>query len=116
MHHVPRGDTRILQRHVFPEVDAMTTRFWIFFAAIGALSAQQVVAPTPEPVGPARGGNRGEYNITNSFELGDRWSCVGGDVGEYRTHGDYDNGVRLLCSILSVNSKCRPGPSFNQIL
>jgi hypothetical protein len=94
----------------------MTTRFWIFFAAIGALSAQQVVAPTPEPVGPARGENRGEYNITNSFELGYRWSFVGGDVGEYRTDVNYGNGVRLLGSSLSVNSKDGHGHYFDQIL
>ena len=59
----------------------MKTRFWIFFAAVGALSAQQVVAPTPEPVGSPRGENHGNYNITNSFEFGYRWSLVGGDDG-----------------------------------
>ena len=49
---------------VFPEVDAMKTRFWIFFAAIGALSAQQVVAPTtPEAIGSPRGENHGELQL-----------------------------------------------------
>jgi hypothetical protein len=33
-------------------------------AGAGALSAQQVVAPTPDQVGPTRGENTGEYNIT----------------------------------------------------
>ena len=94
----------------------MTKRFWAFFAAIGALSAQQVVAPTQEPVGPARGENRGDYNITNSFELGYRWSLVGGDVGEYRSDVNYGNGVRLLGSSLSVDSKDGHGHYFDQIL
>jgi hypothetical protein len=95
---------------------AMKTRFWIFFAAIGALSAQQVVAPTPETVGPARGENRGNYNITNSFETGYRWSLVGGDLGEYRSDVNYRNGVRLLGSSLSIDSKDGHGRYFDQIL
>src|SRR5664279_2825400 len=85
MHHLPRGHTRIEQRPVLPEVTAMKTRFWIFFAAIGALSAQQVAAPTPETVGTPRGENHGSYNVTNSFETGYRFSLVGGDLGEYRS-------------------------------
>ncbi|MEO8369337.1 MAG: hypothetical protein ABI806_09060, partial [Candidatus Solibacter sp.] len=79
----------------------MTTRLCIFFAAIGTLGAQQVVAPTPETVGSPRGENHANYNITNSFELGYRWSLVGGDLGEYRSDVNYRNGLRLLSSSFS---------------
>src|ERR1035437_7530321 len=116
MHHVPCGHTRIEQRFVFPEVSAMQTRFWIFFAATVALSAQQVAAPTPETVGAARGENHGNYNITNSFETGYRWSLVGGDLGEYRSDVNYRNGLRLLGSSLSNDSKDGHGHYFDQIL
>ena len=89
----------------------------IFLAAIGALSAQQVVAPTQEPVGSGtRRKHAADYNITNSFELGYRWSLVGGDVGEYRSDVNYGNGVRLLGSSLSVDSKDGHGHYFDQIL
>ena len=59
----------------------MKTRFWIFLAASGSLWAQQVVAPTTETLGTARGEDHGSYNITNSFETGYRFSMVGGDLG-----------------------------------
>jgi hypothetical protein len=94
----------------------MKTRFWIFFAATVALSAQQVAAPTPETVGAARGENHGNYNITNSFETGYRWSLVGGDLGEYRSDVNYRNGLRLLGSSLSIDSKDGHGHYFDQIL
>ncbi len=94
----------------------MKTRFWIFFAAAVALSAQQVVAPTPDSVGAARGENHGNYNITNSFETGYRWSLVGGDLGEYRSDVNYRNGLRLLGSSLSIDSKDGHGHYFDQIL
>jgi len=45
----------------------MPTRFFMLFAAVGALGAQQVAAPAPEPVGPVRGENAGSYKITQSF-------------------------------------------------
>lgn len=93
----------------------MKTRFWIFFAATGALWAQQVVAPTPETVGPARGENHGNYNITNSFETGYRWSLVGGSLGEYRSDVNYRNGLRLLGSSLTIDSKDGHGHYFDQI-
>src|SRR5664279_508278 len=74
----------------------MKTRFCIFFAATVALSAQQVAAPTPETVGAPRGENHGNYNITNSFETGYRFSLVGGS--------------------LSIDSKDGHGHYFDQIL
>jgi hypothetical protein len=94
----------------------MKTRFWIFFAAIGALPAQQVVAPTPEAIGSPRGENHGNYNYTNTFEFGYRWSLVGGDDGEYRSDVNYHNGPRLLGSSLSIDSKDGHGHYFDQIL
>ena len=94
----------------------MRRRFWLFFAAVAALSAQQVLAPTGEAVGSPRGENQGNYNITNSFETGYRWSLVGGDLGEYRSDVNYRNGLRLLGSSLSIDSKDGHGRYFDQIL
>lgn len=95
---------------------SMMRPFCFLFAALGALQAQQVVAPTPEQVGPARGENSGNYNITNSFETGYRWSLVGGNLGEYRSDVNYRNGIRLLGSSLSIDSKEGHGHWFDQIL
>ena len=89
---------------------------WILFAACGALSAQQVVAPTPEQVGSPRGENAGNYNITNSFEVGYRWTLVGGSMDEYRSDVNYRNGIRLLSSSFSMDSKDGHGHYFDQIL
>ena len=89
---------------------------YLFFAILGAASAQQVVAPTPEQVGPPRGDNVGNYNITQSFETGYRFSVVSGDIGEYRSVVNYGNGIRLLGSNLSINSKDGHGKWFDEIL
>jgi hypothetical protein len=88
----------------------------MIFAALGTLSAQQVVAPTPDPVGPARGENWRNYNITNSFETGYRWDLVGGSEGEYRSVVNFQRGVRLLSSSFSMDSKDGHGKYFDQIL
>jgi hypothetical protein len=80
------------------------------------LWAQQVVAPTTEMLGSARGENHGNYNITNSFETGYRFSLVGGDLGEYRSDVNYRNGLRLLGSSLSIDSRDGHGRYFDQIL
>ena len=66
--------------------------------------------------GPPRGENTGDYNITNSFELGYRWTLVGGSMGEYRSDVNYRNGVRLLGSSFSMDSKDGHGKYFDQIL
>src|SRR5450432_834249 len=98
----------------------MPTKFCIFFAAFlaahGALEAQQVAAPTPEQVGPARGETTGNYNITQSFEIGYRWSLVGGDLGEYRSDVNYRNGLRLLGGNFTMNSKDGHGHYFDSIV
>ncbi|HEY1337521.1 MAG TPA: hypothetical protein VGF59_08420, partial [Bryobacteraceae bacterium] len=94
----------------------MAMRFhWILLFA-GAVGAQQVAAPTPEAVGTARGENVGNYNITNSFETGYRWSLVDGNLGKYRSDVNFRNGIRLLGSSLSVNSKEGHGHYFDEIL
>src|SRR5947209_2109584 len=94
----------------------MAKRFFILLVAVAALEGQQVVAPTTEPVGSPRGENKGDYNYTQSFELGYRWSLVGGNVGEYRTDVNYGNGVRLLGSSLTVNSREGHGHLFDEIV
>ena len=48
----------------------------IALRSLRAASAQQVVAPTPDQVGPPRGENTGDYNITQSFETGYRFSPI----------------------------------------
>jgi len=50
------------------------------FAVCGTLRAQETIAPTPEAVGIARGGDFANYNIVDSFELGYRWRATGGSV------------------------------------
>src|SRR5579872_5916516 len=80
------------------------------------LNAQQPVAPTPAQVGPARGENLDDYNITNSFETGYRFAEVSGNHGVYRSDVNYGNGIRLLGTNLSINSKDGHGRFFDQIL
>jgi hypothetical protein len=82
---------------------------------LGGLHAQQLVAPTPDQVGPPRGENNGDYNIANSFEFGYRFSQPFGDIGQYRSIVNYGNGLRLLGGGLSVNSKDGHGHYFDQI-
>ena len=82
----------------------------------GAALAQPPVAPTPEPVGSARGENWNDYNITNSFEAGYRFADVFGNDGKYRSDVNYRNGIRLLSSSFSANSKDGHGGLFDEIL
>lgn len=94
----------------------MLRRTGLLFAALAALHGQQPVAPTTEQVGSVRGQDTGGYNITNSVELGYRWSLVGGDFGEYRSDVNYRNGLRLLSGSFSIDSKDGHGRYFDQIL
>lgn len=87
----------------------------LVFAASATLAAQQVVAPTPDTVGSPRGDGWGDYNVTQSFETGYRFSLVGGDIGEYRSDVNYGNGLRLLGSSFMINSKDGHGKWFDQI-
>ncbi len=79
--------------------------------------AQPPVAPTTgESVGSPRGENSGAYNIMNSFELGYRWDTVGGNFDMYRSSVNYTNGIRLLSSSLSVQSRDGHGRFFDSLI
>jgi hypothetical protein len=79
--------------------------------------AQDTVAPTTgETVGPARGENKGDYNIVQSWEPGYRYSLIGGDEGKYRSDVNFGNGVRLLSSYLTVNSRDGHGAFFDELV
>jgi len=81
-----------------------------------AALAQPTVAPTPEPVGAPRGDNVSDYNIVDSFETGYRFRTFGGSFDQYRSTVNYGNGVRLLSSFLTVNSKEGHGKYFDEIV
>ncbi len=91
-------------------------RILLMLAIAAAALGQQVVAPTPEPVGSPRGQNLDGYNVVNSFETGWRFRTVDGNLGKYRSDVNYGNGVRLLGSSLSVNSREGKGRYFDEIL
>ena len=81
------------------------------------LRAQDTVAPTTgEPVGSARGANKGDYNIVQSWEAGYRFMSVGGDRGKYSGDVNYRDGFRLLSSQMTVNSKDGKGKYFDEII
>lgn len=78
--------------------------------------AQDTVAPTTgESTLPVRGENKGDYNIVQSWELGYRFATVGGDDGKYRSDVNYGDGIRLLSSYLTVNSRDGRGHWFDEI-
>jgi hypothetical protein len=81
-----------------------------------ACFAQQTVAPTDEPVGPARGDNVSDYNIVDSFETGYRFRTFGGSFDQYRSTVNYGDGIRLLASFLTINSKDGHGAFFDEIV
>ena len=94
----------------------MRTAIFAILVVSQGLQAQPVVAPTPAQVGPPRGENKGDYNITNSFETGYRFATVGGNVGVYRSDVNYGNGVRVLGTNLTVNSRDGHGRYFDEIV
>src|ERR1700744_1644724 len=77
--------------------------------------AQPPVAPTPDRAGPSLGDALGDYNITQSFEIGYRFATVGGDMDMYRAVANYTDGLRLLSSSLSMNSKDGHGGLFDHL-
>jgi hypothetical protein len=87
---------------------------WMILAR--AALAQPVVTPTPDQAGSPRGENTGDYNVVDSVEMGYRLAIVGGDLGMYRTDVNFGNGIRLLSSNLSVNSKDGHGRWFDTIV
>jgi hypothetical protein len=78
--------------------------------------AQPPVAPTDEPTEPSGGDNASNYNILQSWELGYRFASVDGDSDMYRSTVNYTDGVRLLSSSLSIQSRDGHGHLFDQIL
>src|SRR3954471_3966537 len=94
----------------------MLIRLCFALTLAGVAAGEQTVAPTDAQVGSPRGDNTGNYNVTQSFELGYRWTRIGGDEGMYRSVENYRNGVRLLGSRLSVNSRDGHGRFFDEIL
>ncbi|HWC00371.1 MAG TPA: hypothetical protein VG672_26870 [Bryobacteraceae bacterium] len=87
---------------------------WILLAP--AAVAQPPVAPTPAQVGATRGDNSGDYNITNSFETGYRFSLIDGNAGKYRSDVNYGNGIRLLGSSLNIHSRDGHGRLFDELV
>jgi len=83
----------------------------------GLLGAQETVAPTTgvSTLSP-RGENTGDYNVVQSWEFGYRFASVGGDGGKYRADINYGNGIRLLSSDLTVNSRDGHGHWFDEIV
>ncbi len=51
-----------------------------------------------------------------SWELGYRYHLVGGDDGKYRSDVNFRNGVRLLSSYLTINSKDGHGKLYDEIV
>jgi hypothetical protein len=84
--------------------------------AAAAAVAQPTVAPTNEPLGRARGEDRGGYNFVASFETGYRYHSVDGDMGQYRSIVNFGNGIRLLGSNLTIHSREGHGRFFDEIV
>ena len=94
----------------------MRLRFALLLLPVCAW-AQDTVAPTTgESTIPARGENTGDYNVVQSWELGYRFASVGGDDGKYRSDVNYGNGIKLLSSYLTVNSRDGNGRWFDEIV
>jgi hypothetical protein len=94
----------------------MRTLLLGFLLCAGAL-AQPVVAPTPQRAGEAKGEDLGGYNVVNSIETGYRFRNVDGNLGKYRSDVNFGNGIRVLGSYLTINSK-KPGSGklFDEIV
>jgi hypothetical protein len=89
----------------------------IFLISIASVAlAQPPVAPTGEQTGNPRGENSGEYNIIQSFELGYRFATMGGDGGMYDSTVNFGDGIRLLSSSLTVQSRDGHGRLFDHLV
>ena len=95
----------------------MNSKSLILISLGAALAvAQSTVAPTLEPVGKPRGENWNDYNITDSFETGYRFSTVGGSLSKYKSDVNYGNGIRVLSSSFSMFSRDGKGGPFDDLL
>ena len=99
-----------------PHSHSTHTVLAIALLAASSLAAQPTVAPSTEPVGSARGQDNGNYNVVNSFETGYRFHSVDGNPLRYRSDVNFGNGIRLLGSNLTVNSKDGHGRLFDEII
>ncbi|HEY1948911.1 MAG TPA: hypothetical protein VGG97_18025 [Bryobacteraceae bacterium] len=98
----------------------MRSRYITFCILIASAccQAQTPVAPVAaaDPVGPNRGDTWSGYNIVNSFETGDRFLSVSGNEDKYRADENFGNGIRLLNSFFSMDSKNGHGRLFDQLV
>lgn len=85
------------------------------FAALPA-AGQPVVSPTPQAAGSPRGDNLGDYNITNSWEVGYRFHSIDGNAGKYRSDINFGNGIRLLGGSLGVYSRDGKGRWLDELV
>lgn len=83
---------------------------------MGHCAAQEVIAPTPDKVGSVRGDDWDGYNIVNSFETGYRFFSGSGNLNTYRSNENFGNGVRLLGSSFTANSKTGHGRLFDELI
>ena len=124
MHRVPRGDPRLerplqvpaVRRKSKEERNELKDYSYLFSLIwLPLLQAQPVVAPSPDHPGFVLGADLSSYNVTNSFETGYRFNAVGGDYSLYRSNVNYGNGLRLLSSSFTANSKDGHGYLFDSM-
>ncbi len=63
-----------------------------------------------------RGTDVNGYNIVDSVETGYRFAVVNGDRDQYKSVVNYGNGIRLLNSSFTVNSRTGHGKYFDEVL
>ena len=88
----------------------------LVLALAAGMGAQTPVAPTLEPVGKPRGENWNNYNISDNFETGYRFSTVGGSLSKYKSDVNYGNGIRILSSTFSMFRRDGKGGPFDDLL
>ncbi len=91
-------------------------RILLLITAASLALAQPPVAPSDEQTGNPRGDNSGEYNIIQSFELGYRYALIGGNGGMYDSTVNYGDGIRLLSSSLTIQSRDGHGRLFDHLV
>src|SRR4051812_10574654 len=80
-----------------------------------AANAQPVLTPTPVSTGATTNAEWGAYTVTNSVEVGYRFTSVAGDANLFRSVENYDNGLRLFGGSFTANSKDGRGRLFDTI-
>jgi len=95
----------------------ITTTLLVLTAAAAPLAAQPTVAPSQETTARRRGEDVGaNYNAVNSFEAGYRFHSADGNREKYRSDVNFGNGLRLLGSHLTINSKDGHGGLFDELV